>query len=91
LYLLAQKIFVIIFTIIKQIRISPKQLGKAIRLQATLHLLLNKNSETLTHIAYENDYYDQNHFVKDFKALVRVTPKEFLGNEHMALSALFYK
>lgn len=75
----------------KQIGISPKQLGKAIRLQATLQLLLNKKSETLTDIAYESEYFDQNHFIKDFKELVGVTPSEFLNNEHMALSALFYK
>jgi AraC-like DNA-binding protein len=75
----------------KQIGISPKQLGKAIRLQATLNLLLNKKSETLTEIAYESEYFDQNHFIKDFKDLVGVTPKEFSENEHMALTALFYK
>lgn len=75
----------------KQIGISPKQLSKAIRLQATLNLLLNKKSETLTDIAYESDYFDQNHFIKDFKDLVGLTPKEYLGNEHMALSAIFYK
>lgn len=45
----------------KQIGFSPKQLGKAIRLQATLNLLLNKKSETLTDIAYESEYFDQNH------------------------------
>ena len=75
----------------KQIGISPKQLGKAIRLQATLNLLLNKKSNTLTDIAYESEYFDQNHFIKDFKDLVGVTPKEFLDNENMALVALFYK
>lgn len=75
----------------KQIGISPKQLGKAIRLQTTLNLLLNKKSETLTEIAYESEYFDQNHFIKDFKDLVGVTPKAFLDNVHMALSALFYK
>ena len=75
----------------KQIGISPKQLSKAIRLQATLNLLLNKKSETLTDIAYESEYFDQNHFIKDFKDFVGVTPKDFLDNEHMALSALFYK
>ncbi|WP_229236052.1 helix-turn-helix domain-containing protein [Dyadobacter tibetensis] len=75
----------------KQIGISPKQLGKALRLQTTLNLLLNKKSETLTDIAYEREYFDQNHFIKDFKDLVGVTPTEFLNNEHMALTALFYK
>lgn len=75
----------------KQIGISPKQLSKAVRLQATLHRLLNKEAATLTDIAYENEYFDQNHFIKDFKELVGVTPKGYLGNAHMALSALFYK
>ncbi|MDR0227991.1 MAG: helix-turn-helix domain-containing protein [Flavobacteriaceae bacterium] len=75
----------------KQIGISPKQLGKAIRLQATLNLLLNKESKTLTDIAYESEYFDQNHFIKDFKDFVGITPKQYLGNENMALSALFYK
>lgn len=75
----------------KQIGISPKQLSKAIRLQATLNLLLNKKSESLTNIAYDSDYFDQNHFIKDFKHLVGVTPKEYLNNKSMELSALFYK
>lgn len=75
----------------KQIGISPKQLGKAIRLQATLNLLLNKKKETLTDIAYESEYFDQAHFTKDFKEFTGINPKEFLGNENMALSTLFYK
>ncbi len=75
----------------KQIGISPKQLSKAIRLQATLQLLFNKKSETLTDIAYESEYFDQSHFIKDFKELTGITPKDLLNNEHMALASLFYK
>jgi len=48
-------------------------------------------NEKLTDIAYGSEYFDQNHFIKDFKDLVGVRPKEFLENGHMALSALFYK
>lgn len=75
----------------KQIGISPKQLSKVIRLEATLQVLISQNGDTLTDIAYENEYFDQNHFIKDFKKFVGITPKEFLGNENMALSTLFYK
>lgn len=75
----------------KQIGISPKQLSKVVRLQATLQTLLQQKPVRLTDIAYENEYFDQNHFIKDFKEFVGITPKEFLGNENMALSALFYK
>lgn len=76
---------------VKQIGVSPKQLGKLIRLQSALKMLLNDEGESLTNIAYENDYYDQAHFIKDFKAFTGVAPKEFLGNENMALSSMFYK
>ena len=76
---------------IKQIGVSPKQLGKVIRLQTALKMLLNKKTEKLTDIAYESEYFDQAHFIKDFKEFTGINPKEFLGNENMALSALFYK
>jgi len=75
----------------KQIGLSPKQLSKVIRLQATLHMLLNKGTETLTDVAYENEYYDQAHFIKDFKEFAGITPKEFLTDDKMALSSLLYK
>ena len=75
----------------QQIGISPKQLGKVIRLQSALKMMLNKDGENLTHIAYENEYYDQAHFIKDFKEFTGISPKEFIGNENMMLSSAFYK
>lgn len=74
-----------------QIGISPKQLSKVIRLQATLQMLLESSDKSLTEIAYENEYYDQAHFIKDFKEFTGVTPTAFLSDEQMALSALLYK
>lgn len=75
----------------RQIGVSPKQLGKLIRLQSALKMILNKEAESLTNIAYESEYYDQAHFIKDFKEFTGTNPKEFLDNESMTLSALFYK
>ena len=75
----------------KEIGVSPKQLGKLIRLQSALKMLLNKETENLTNIAYQSDYYDQAHFIKDFKEFTGTSPREFLGNENMILSTLFYK
>ena len=76
---------------VKQIGISPKQLGKVIRLQTALKMLLNQQAESLTKIAYESEYYDQAHFIKDFKEFTGTNPKEFLEDDKMALSSLFYK
>jgi hypothetical protein len=75
---------------VEQIGISPKQLGKVIRLQTALKLLLSQQPESLTKIAYESEYYDQAHFNRDFKEFTGVNPKEFLEDNKMLLSSLFY-
>ena len=76
---------------VRQIGISPKQLSKVIRLQATLQMMLNQEAETLTDVAYRNDYYDQAHFIKDFKEFTGIAPKHFLTDDQMALSSILYK
>ncbi|GAB3512801.1 DUF6597 domain-containing transcriptional factor [Emticicia fontis] len=70
------------------IGLSPKQLAKIIRLQQALKMLSAQNSESLTAIAYEGNYYDQAHFIKDFKAFTGVSPKKFYAN-NLRMSALF--
>ncbi|MCE7040356.1 helix-turn-helix domain-containing protein [Dyadobacter sp. CY312] len=60
--------------------LSPKQLSKTIRLQATLKTLLTQKVTSLTGLAYEGEYYDQAHFIKDFKEFTGITPKEFYGD-----------
>lgn len=71
-----------------KVGLSPKQLSKIIRLQAALKQL-NQNAElSLTELAYQNGYFDQSHFIKDFKAFTGISPKQFYA-EHLQLSALF--
>ncbi|VAW29110.1 Transcriptional regulator, AraC family [hydrothermal vent metagenome] len=70
------------------IGLSPKQLSKTIRLQNTLKTLMSKNNKSLTELAYENEYYDQAHFIKEFKEFTGLTPKEFYGN-HLKMSLIF--
>ncbi len=74
----------------KQVGISPKQLGKIIRLQAALKMMLQKQGESLTQVAYESEYYDQAHFIKDFKEFTGSNPREFMSNDQMMLSSLIY-
>lgn len=75
----------------RQVGVSPKQLAKVIRLQTALKIMLEQKSATLTDIAYHSEYFDQAHFVKDFRVLTGINPKDFLNLESLALSALFYK
>jgi AraC-like DNA-binding protein len=74
----------------RQIGISPKQLGKIIRLQTALYMLLDRQAQSLTHIAYDSHYYDQSHFIKDFREFTGISPKRFLKDEQMLLSSIFY-
>ena len=70
------------------IGLSPKQLAKVIRLQATLKMLEKKQFTSLTSLAYENGYFDQAHFIKDFKEFTGMSPGQFYtGN--LKMSALF--
>lgn len=71
------------------IGLSPKQLSKTIRLQATLKMLLNRQFTSLTSLAYEGNYYDQAHFIKDFKEFTGQSPKNFYA-DNLQMSALFH-
>jgi AraC-like DNA-binding protein len=70
------------------IGLSPKQLSKTIRIQATLKKLLTNEVTKLTDLAYENEYFDQAHFIKDFKQFTGLTPKEFYG-DNLKMSLIF--
>lgn len=68
----------------KEVGLSPKQLSKIVRLQQALHCLLNPD------MPQEHSYYDQAHFIRDFKAFTGLTPKAFFGKE-VKMSRLFYE
>jgi AraC-like DNA-binding protein len=70
------------------IGMSPKQLSRVVRLQATLKMLEQKKFSSLTSLAYENGYYDQAHFIRDFKEFTGISPKLFFA-DNLKLSALF--
>jgi len=70
------------------IGLSPKQLSKIIRLQAALKMLLGDRFTSLTSLAYEGEYYDQAHFIKDFKEFTGLSPKQFYSS-NLIMSSLF--
>ena len=75
----------------KYIGTSPKKLGKIVRLQSALNIILNNsNTKNLTEIAYDSGYFDQAHFIKDFLEFTGSTPKKILENANLTLSSLFY-
>lgn len=69
--------------------LSPRQLGRIIRFQSVIRRLLDGDFASFTALAYEGEYYDQAHFIRDFREFTGYTPGEFYG-EGFRMSALFY-
>lgn len=74
----------------QHIGLSPKQIGKVIRFQTALHMLLNQPEEKSSRIAYDAEYYDQAHFIRDFKQFTGLTPKSFFEAPSMKVASLMY-
>lgn len=75
----------------QKIGLSPKQLGKIIRLQTALRMLLNHEIDSLTQLAYQAEYYDQAHFIKDFREFTGINPKTFFKDNAMEVSSIVYQ
>lgn len=56
---------------------SPKKFIKIVRFQNVLATSDNISEEKLSNLAYDNGYFDQAHFINDFKTHTGYTPKEF--------------
>ncbi|HTD93876.1 MAG TPA: helix-turn-helix domain-containing protein, partial [Chitinophagaceae bacterium] len=70
------------------IGLSPKQLSRAVRLQAAIRLLAGRKFSSLTDLALESGYFDQAHFIKDFREFTGRSPKSFFSG-HLELAGLF--
>lgn len=56
--------------------LAPKLFCKINRFQYSLNLL-NTNTQKLTGVAYEAGYFDQSHFIREFKLFTGITPTSF--------------
>ncbi|MCW5518086.1 helix-turn-helix domain-containing protein [Muriicola sp. Z0-33] len=62
----------------KYVGLSPAHFRKIVRFNRATNLLLNSSADSLTNITYECGYYDQAHFIKDFRKFGGISPSEFL-------------
>jgi transcriptional regulator GlxA family with amidase domain len=60
----------------REIGTSPKQFSSVIRIKTFINNYTK--SEYLTKAALKAGYYDQAHFIKDFKLFTGKTPRDFL-------------
>lgn len=62
----------------KNVGKTPSEYRKIFRFRNALNEA--KKTKNLTHLSHNNLFYDQAHFIKDFKALTRTNPTSFFKN-----------
>ncbi len=62
----------------KGLGLSPKRFSRIIRNKAITCKMASLPPENLSAFAQEMGYYDQAHFIKDFKSITQLTPSAFL-------------
>lgn len=71
----------------KYIGVSPKVVHKLARYQGICNQLIHQDNVDLTFEAYQSNYYDQTHFLKDFKSFTGCSPTQFM-NEKRAVKQI---
>lgn len=61
--------------------LQPKNFIKIVRLQASFYYMQKFKPKSTIELAYLCGYYDQAHFIKDFKNLTGYTPHTYFKNE----------
>lgn len=59
--------------------LSPKSLDRINRFQASIKLI-NRADLPLTAVAYHSGYFDQSHFIREFKVFTGTTPSAYVRN-----------
>ena len=71
---------------IEQVGISPKLYSKLLRFNDASLMKSMHPEKSWTSIAYECNYYDQMHLIKDFKQFSGYTPTEFFIENKVSYS-----
>ena len=74
-----------------EVGLSAKTYAKIIRIQETKNTLSSLNVESLTSLSYEKGFFDQSHFINEFKYFMGETPREYLKKKQEMAEKYFYK
>jgi AraC-like DNA-binding protein len=65
---------------------SPKLFSRLIRFHSSLKFAAHPKPYSLTEVAYHSGYFDQSHFIREFREFSGVSPKNYFGlkSQHRA-------
>lgn len=62
--------------------LTPKTLSRILRFQHVFNLAESQRFTSLTQLALEAGYYDQAHFIREFRDFSGMTPSAYFSNDH---------
>lgn len=68
--------------------LTPSELSKITRFNKALLLMYSLKARSLTEVAYDSGYYDQSHFIKEFKKLTGYAPARFINEQFTIIRKL---
>ncbi|RPJ24969.1 MAG: AraC family transcriptional regulator [Chloroflexi bacterium] len=80
----SQKHFIQLFR--EQVGVPPKQYLKIMRFQKVIRAIENNEALQWSQIALESGFYDQAHFINDFKVFSGFTPNEYIKRKTYMLN-----
>lgn len=69
--------------------LAPKHFSKALRIHKAHALMRALRMDSLTEVGYACDFYDQAHFIRDFKRYTGETPGSYLKRKRESMSRLY--
>jgi transcriptional regulator GlxA family with amidase domain len=72
----------------RQVGLPPKPMAGIMRLQQAFTLLAAGSAPPLTEVAHRCGYFDQSHFIRDFRRVAGLPPSRFLHDDG-AMARLF--
>lgn len=67
---------------VKRVSISAKALARIVRVSFLWDQVISGKATDYQDMVFEGDYFDQAHFIKDFKMIVGESPKLFFKRNH---------
>jgi AraC-like DNA-binding protein len=65
-----------------RVGVSPNFFGRIVRFQQAISLKLSTSTLSLTELGHATGYYDQSHFIKDFKEFSGLSPRHYFAEVH---------
>lgn len=65
---------------------TPKVFSRTTRFLHLCHHLKEYENKNMTQLTYDFDYYDQAHFIKDFRTFTGLTPKEYYEHNNICFT-----